>query len=123
MPSGKPVTSYSICGLSLVSYYQKKQRDWSKHHAGLSEKLRNGRRAFFDLLPIVLQVSGTMYNTGRHVLRLDKEHLVNISGGPMTYSHRLRRSWLHFGRRIAMGQSTPQWTSLLGRYVGLLELV
>eukprot|EP00064_Thunnus_orientalis_P001045 superscaffoldBa00000064_g1046 len=39
-----------------------------------------------------------MYNTGRHVsLRLDKEHLVNISGGPMTYSHRLEEIRLHFG--------------------------
>ncbi|KAG9350345.1 hypothetical protein JZ751_026699 [Albula glossodonta] len=43
-------------------------------------RLNTGRR----------KVGGTMYNTGRHVsLRLDKEHLVNISGGPMTYSHRL----------------------------------
>ncbi|KAI4532931.1 hypothetical protein MJG53_014737 [Ovis ammon polii x Ovis aries] len=50
------------------------------------------------------QVSGTMYNTGRHVsLRLDKEHLVNISGGPMTYSHRLEEIRLHFGSEDSQG--------------------
>lgn len=57
-----------------------------------------------DLSPIALQVSGTMYNTGRHVsLRLDKEHLVNISGGPMTYSHRLEEIRLHFGSEDSQG--------------------
>lgn len=67
--------------------------------------VRNGRRrALLDLLPIALQVSGTMYNTGRHVsLRLDKEHLVNISGGPMTYSHRLEEIRLHFGSEDSQG--------------------
>uniref|UniRef100_A0A8C9FDL7 Carbonic anhydrase-related protein 10 n=1 Tax=Pavo cristatus TaxID=9049 RepID=A0A8C9FDL7_PAVCR len=51
-----------------------------------------------------LEVSGTMYNTGRHVsLRLDKEHLVNISGGPMTYSHRLEEIRLHFGSEDSQG--------------------
>lgn len=50
------------------------------------------------------QVGGTMYNTGRHVsLRLDKEHLVNISGGPMTYSHRLEEIRLHFGSEDGQG--------------------
>ena len=45
-----------------------------------------------------------MYNTGRHVsLRLDKEHLVNISGGPMTYSHRLEEIRLHFGSEDSQG--------------------
>ncbi|PIO27241.1 hypothetical protein AB205_0079680, partial [Aquarana catesbeiana] len=49
-------------------------------------------------------VSGTMYNTGRHVsLRLDKEHLVNISGGPLTYSHRLEEIRLHFGSEDGQG--------------------
>lgn len=53
---------------------------------------------------LVLQVGGTMYNTGRHVsLRLDKEHLVNISGGPMTYSHRLEEIRLHFGSEDGQG--------------------
>uniref|UniRef100_A0ABI8AKE2 Carbonic anhydrase-related protein 10 n=1 Tax=Felis catus TaxID=9685 RepID=A0ABI8AKE2_FELCA len=52
----------------------------------------------------LFQVSGTMYNTGRHVsLRLDKEHLVNISGGPMTYSHRLEEIRLHFGSEDSQG--------------------
>ncbi|XP_026133405.1 carbonic anhydrase-related protein 10-like [Carassius auratus] len=50
------------------------------------------------------EVGGTMYNTGRHVsLRLDKEHLVNISGGPMTYSHRLEEIRLHFGSEDGQG--------------------
>ncbi|KAJ3607975.1 hypothetical protein NHX12_025026 [Muraenolepis orangiensis] len=50
------------------------------------------------------RVGGTMYNTGRHVsLRLDKEHLVNISGGPMTYSHRLEEIRLHFGSEDGQG--------------------
>lgn len=45
-----------------------------------------------------------MYNTGRHVsLRMDKEHLVNISGGPMTYSHRLEEIRLHFGSEDGQG--------------------
>lgn len=45
-----------------------------------------------------------MYNTGRHVsLRLDKEHLVNISGGPMTYSNRLEEIRLHFGSEDGQG--------------------
>ncbi|KAG7266976.1 hypothetical protein CRUP_014252 [Coryphaenoides rupestris] len=49
-------------------------------------------------------VGGTMYNTGRHVsLRMDKEHLVNISGGPMTYSHRLEEIRLHFGSEDGQG--------------------
>lgn len=57
----------------------------------------------FSLL-VLLQVGGTMYNTGRHVsLRLDKEHLVNISGGPMTYSHRLEEIRLHFGSEDSQG--------------------
>lgn len=53
---------------------------------------------------LFLKVGGTMYNTGRHVsLRLDKEHLVNISGGPMTYSHRLEEIRLHFGSEDGQG--------------------
>ncbi|KAK1794186.1 hypothetical protein P4O66_011086 [Electrophorus voltai] len=53
---------------------------------------------------MVEMVGGTMYNTGRHVsLRLDKEHLVNISGGPMTYSHRLEEIRLHFGSEDGQG--------------------
>lgn len=45
-----------------------------------------------------------MYNTGRHIsLRLNKEHLVNISGGPMTYRHRLEEIRLHFGSEDGQG--------------------
>jgi len=55
-----------------------------------------------------------MYNTGRHVsLRLDKEHLVNISGGPMTYSHRLEEIRLHFGSED--GQSALEKRQMFGR--------
>ncbi|XP_019740463.1 carbonic anhydrase-related protein 10 isoform X2 [Hippocampus comes] len=50
------------------------------------------------------KMRGTMYNTGRHVsVRLDKEHLVNISGGPMMYSHRLEEIRLHFGSEDSQG--------------------
>ncbi|XP_055521456.1 LOW QUALITY PROTEIN: carbonic anhydrase-related protein 10-like, partial [Leucoraja erinacea] len=50
------------------------------------------------------KVSGTMYNTGRHVsLRLDKEPLVNMSGGPLTYSYRLEEVRLHFGSEDSQG--------------------
>lgn len=45
-----------------------------------------------------------MYNTGRHVsLRPDKAHLVNISGGPLGYSHRLEEIRLHFGSEDGQG--------------------
>uniref|UniRef100_H0ZGM1 Carbonic anhydrase 10 n=1 Tax=Taeniopygia guttata TaxID=59729 RepID=H0ZGM1_TAEGU len=55
------------------------------------------------------KVSGTMYNTGRHVsLRLDKEHLVNISGGPMTYSHRLEEIRCHAGK-VLKNYSCDWW--------------
>ncbi|XP_068097172.1 carbonic anhydrase-related protein 10-like isoform X2 [Hyperolius riggenbachi] len=50
------------------------------------------------------QVSGTMVNTGRHVLfRLDKENPVNISGGPLLYNHRLEEIMLHFGSENGIG--------------------
>lgn len=45
-----------------------------------------------------------MYNTGRHVsLRPDKSHLVNISGGPLSYSYRLEEIRLHFGAEDSRG--------------------
>ncbi len=45
-----------------------------------------------------------MYNTGRHVsLRPDKSHLVNISGGPLSYSYRLEEIRLHFGAEESRG--------------------
>lgn len=72
----------------------------------LSNKLRMVPGVFDRnrLRLLVFQVGGTMYNTGRHVsLRLDKEHLVNISGGPMTYSHRLEEIRLHFGSEDGQG--------------------
>uniref|UniRef100_A0A8C4NMK6 Carbonic anhydrase 10 n=1 Tax=Eptatretus burgeri TaxID=7764 RepID=A0A8C4NMK6_EPTBU len=44
------------------------------------------------------KVDGTMYNTGRFVvLRLENEHPVNISGGPLAYSYHLHEVRLHFG--------------------------
>ncbi|KAM7382198.1 hypothetical protein PAMA_012861 [Pampus argenteus] len=71
------------------------------HVLGCRDDALSGKeRAFI----IAHQVGGTMYNTGRHVsLRLDKEHLVNISGGPMTYSHRLEEIRLHFGSEDGQG--------------------
>ncbi|XP_076120968.1 carbonic anhydrase-related protein 10-like [Alosa pseudoharengus] len=50
------------------------------------------------------KISGTMYNTGRHVsFRPDKSHLVNISGGPLSYSYRLEEMRLHFGSEDNQG--------------------
>uniref|UniRef100_A0A8D0HD10 Carbonic anhydrase-related protein 11 n=1 Tax=Sphenodon punctatus TaxID=8508 RepID=A0A8D0HD10_SPHPU len=47
---------------------------------------------------------GTMYNTGRHVsFRPDPQRLVNISGGPLLYSHRLHEIRLHFGSEDRTG--------------------
>lgn len=52
----------------------------------------------------LLQMGGTMYNTGKHVsLRPDKAHLVNISGGPLGYSYRLEEVRLHFGSEDSQG--------------------
>ena len=69
-----------------------------------SQAIRLRFRAINCASLLVPQVGGTMYNTGRHVsLRLDKEHLVNISGGPMTYSHRLEEIRLHFGSEDGQG--------------------
>ncbi|XP_059584456.1 carbonic anhydrase-related protein 11 isoform X2 [Alligator mississippiensis] len=49
-------------------------------------------------------VSGTMYNTGRHVsFRPEQLQLVNISGGPLLYSHRLEELHLHFGGHDTTG--------------------
>uniref|UniRef100_A0AAR2LC05 Alpha-carbonic anhydrase domain-containing protein n=1 Tax=Pygocentrus nattereri TaxID=42514 RepID=A0AAR2LC05_PYGNA len=69
------------------------------------------RRLIFDpyLTPIQLnaggkKISGTMYNTGHHVsLRPDKSHLVNVSGGPLSYSYRLEEIRLHFGSEDSQG--------------------
>lgn len=53
---------------------------------------------------ILLQMGGTMYNTGKHVaLRPDRTHLVNISGGPLGYSYRLEEVRLHFGSEDSLG--------------------
>ncbi|XP_038836226.1 carbonic anhydrase-related protein 10-like [Salvelinus namaycush] len=67
------------------------------------------------------KIGGTMYNTGRHVsLRPDKAHLVNISGGPLGYSHRLEEIRLHFGsedgqgsEHLLNGQSFPAEVQLI----------
>ncbi|XP_053119548.1 carbonic anhydrase-related protein 11 isoform X2 [Hemicordylus capensis] len=51
-----------------------------------------------------IQISGTMYNTGRHVsFRPDPLQLVNVSGGPLLYSHRLQELRLHFGSEDGFG--------------------
>lgn len=45
-----------------------------------------------------------MYNTGRHVsFRPDPVQLVNVSGGPLPYSHRLQEIRLHFGSEDGFG--------------------
>ncbi|KAH0626451.1 hypothetical protein JD844_001429 [Phrynosoma platyrhinos] len=50
------------------------------------------------------KISGTMYNTGRHVsFRPDPLQLVNVSGGPLLYSHRLQEIRLHFGSEDGFG--------------------
>ncbi|MEE6483164.1 hypothetical protein FKM82_013455 [Ascaphus truei] len=50
------------------------------------------------------KVSGTMFNTGRHVsFRLDMQQPVNISGGPLLYNHRLEEVRLHFGSENGIG--------------------
>ncbi|KAK9395638.1 CA11: Carbonic anhydrase-related protein 11 [Crotalus adamanteus] len=51
-----------------------------------------------------MQFSGTMYNTGRHVsFRPDPVQLVNVSGGPLPYSHQLQEIRLHFGSEDGFG--------------------
>ncbi|KAM6452550.1 carbonic anhydrase-related protein 11 isoform 3-T3 [Liasis olivaceus] len=52
----------------------------------------------------LFKISGTMYNTGRHVsFRPDPLQLVNVSGGPLPYSHRLQEIRLHFGSEDGFG--------------------
>ncbi|KAJ1131242.1 hypothetical protein NDU88_009581 [Pleurodeles waltl] len=52
----------------------------------------------------LLQVSGTLFNTGRHVsFRPDQHHPVNVSGGPLLYNHRLEEVRLHFGSEDGLG--------------------
>lgn len=126
MPSGEAAAPYSIFGFNLISSHQEEAK--SIRLSTLLGLVRNGkRRALLDLLPIALQVSGTMYNTGRHVsLRLDKEHLVNISGGPMTYSHRLEEIRLHFGSEDSQGSehllNGQAFSGEVGELVEVLKL-
>lgn len=55
------------------------------------------------LLPL-LQLRGTLYNTGRHVSFLPASRpVVNVSGGPLLYSHRLSELRLLFGSRDGAG--------------------
>ncbi|XP_078064893.1 carbonic anhydrase-related protein 10-like, partial [Mustelus asterias] len=45
-----------------------------------------------------------MYNTGHYVtFRLDPEYLVNVSGGPLSYSYCLEEIRLHFGSVDSQG--------------------
>nr|XP_020464533.1 carbonic anhydrase-related protein 10 isoform X1 [Monopterus albus] len=107
-------TRVSSSPLSLVpSFWGLVNSAWNLCSVGKRQSPVNIETShmIFDpfLTPIKLntggrKVGGTMYNTGRHVsLRLDKEHLVNISGGPMTYSHRLEEIRLHFGSEDSQG--------------------
>uniref|UniRef100_A0A4W4E0A9 Alpha-carbonic anhydrase domain-containing protein n=1 Tax=Electrophorus electricus TaxID=8005 RepID=A0A4W4E0A9_ELEEL len=69
------------------------------------------RRLIFDpfLSPLRVntggeKITGTMYNTGRHVsLWPDKSHAVNVSGGPLSYSYKLEEIRLHFGAEDSQG--------------------
>ncbi|XP_078392689.1 carbonic anhydrase-related protein 10-like, partial [Cetorhinus maximus] len=71
----------------------------------------NASSVIFDpfLKPLRLRtpgrtISGIMYNTGRYVsLRLEPDQLVNISGGPLSYSYRLEEIRLHFGSINTLG--------------------
>lgn len=55
------------------------------------------------LIPL-LQLRGTLYNTGRHVSFLPASRpVVNVSGGPLLYSHRLSELRLLFGARDGAG--------------------
>lgn len=46
----------------------------------------------------ISQISGVMYNTGRHViLRVDGSKRVCVSGGPLSYTYTLQEIRLHFG--------------------------
>ncbi|KAL6053708.1 hypothetical protein STEG23_018941 [Scotinomys teguina] len=50
------------------------------------------------------KLRGTLYNTGRHVSFLPASHpVVNVSGGPLLYSHRLSELRLLFGARDGAG--------------------
>ncbi|XP_031514945.1 carbonic anhydrase-related protein 11, partial [Papio anubis] len=56
-----------------------------------------------QLLPLP-QLRGTLYNTGRHVSFLPAPRpVVNVSGGPLLYSHRLSELRLLFGARDGAG--------------------
>ncbi|XP_029440298.1 carbonic anhydrase-related protein 11 [Rhinatrema bivittatum] len=49
-------------------------------------------------------VSGTLCNTGRHVVFLpESQRAVNMSGGPLLYTHRLEEVRLHFGGEDGAG--------------------
>lgn len=55
-------------------------------------------------LPPFPQLRGTLYNTGRHVSFLPAPRpVVNVSGGPLLYSHRLSELRLLFGARDGAG--------------------
>lgn len=58
----------------------------------------------FHLIPPLPQLRGTLYNTGRHVSFLPAPRpVVNVSGGPLLYSHRLSELRLLFGARDGAG--------------------
>jgi hypothetical protein len=54
----------------------------------------------------LLQVSGTLYNTGQTLLfRVDKDtkHHVNISGGPLAYRYQFEEIYIHYGTENHLG--------------------
>ena len=54
----------------------------------------------------LLQVSGTLHNTGQTlVFRVDKDtkHHVNISGGPLAYRYQFEEIYIHYGTENHQG--------------------
>jgi len=54
----------------------------------------------------LLQVSGTLHNTGQTlVFRVDKDtkHHVNITGGPLAYRYQFEEIYIHYGTENHQG--------------------
>ncbi|XP_072345289.1 carbonic anhydrase-related protein 10-like isoform X2 [Scyliorhinus torazame] len=98
----------------------------------------NGSSIIFDpfLKPLRLssgvnEISGVMYNRGHYVsLRVEPDHVVTVSGGPLSYTYSLEEIRLHFGsvdsdgseHRID-GKSFPAEVQLLHYNVNLYQNV
>ncbi|KAK3520813.1 hypothetical protein QTP70_032379, partial [Hemibagrus guttatus] len=57
-----------------------------------------GPEGFGPAKGLPVEISGVLYNTGRHViLRVDGSKRVCVSGGPLSYTYTLQEIRLHFG--------------------------